>query len=400
MQSDIFKENSKLTLLKHYGITHPMKSKEIVDKVLNSSYKNQLYMEKRGYIRRIDLIKEYGTGFLSDENIKNKMVKYKDWKYLHKKYVYLIDEYIENIKTRSKFERDVFDYVKSIYDGKIDQNSRKVIPPKELDIFLPDKNVAIECNGLYYHSENFGIPKNYHINKTNLCNKVGVRLIHINERDWDYHKNICKSIIKDSIGIYDNVVKAEDCSIKETCEENSRYFLLNNHLNGYIKSDINIGLYYNKDLVELISLNKLNNNKYELVRHCSLINYKVSNGLNKLLNYITDKIANTIITSVDISKYNLNAYYNIGWELVSFSEPECAFYKNKNKYSQKEYPNLENILSKKNINNNLSYSDNMKNNYFLKIYDCGKANLKYCSNSNNSKVVSIDTKQKENNNNQ
>ena len=81
----------------------------------------------------------------------------------------------------SKGERAVGNYIQDIYNGEIILNSRKVIPPKELDIYLPDINLAIEYNGTYWHSLK---PEGYHRNKTERCKDLGIRLFHIPERAW------------------------------------------------------------------------------------------------------------------------------------------------------------------------------------------------------------------------
>ena len=68
------------------------------------------------------------------------------------------------------------------------QNCRNIIAPLEIDIFIPSKNIAIEYDGLYWHSSNkFSgrtIEKKYHLNKTEQCLKKGIKLIHIFENEW------------------------------------------------------------------------------------------------------------------------------------------------------------------------------------------------------------------------
>lgn len=376
-QSKVILERSKQTWQQKYGVNHPMKNEEIKNKVFDSYIKNNLYMESLGYIKMQDLIDVYGYGFRNRKEIMNKTVKYKDTLYMHKDKLYLIEEYIDNVKKGSVFEKDVVDFILSFYVGKIERNSRKIISPKELDIYIPDKKIAIECNGLYYHSENFGIEKYYHLNKTEMCNKKGINLIHINENDWEYNKDICKSIIKKSLGFYDYTIDTNECEIKKVENNEIKNFLNINHLKGYIKSDINIGLYYNNNLIQTISLNKIDNSKYELLRYCSLLNYNIIDGFEKSLNYFINNYNKEILTYVDRRKYNLNEYYNIGWELVSYTEPDYHFYRNKIKYEKENFKDVKNLLNLKNFNPNLPIDENLMNNCFFKVYDCGNAILKY-----------------------
>jgi very-short-patch-repair endonuclease len=60
-------------------------------------------------------------------------------------------------------------------------NDRKAIAPKELDIFFEDKKIAVEINGIYFHNDVVK-DKNYHVEKTVLCERAGIRLFHF----WDF----------------------------------------------------------------------------------------------------------------------------------------------------------------------------------------------------------------------
>jgi len=72
-----------------------------------------------------------------------------------------------------------------------ESNNRSVLNCLELDIYLPEYNVAIEFNGLYWHSELYK-EKDYHLNKTLECKKKGVDLLHIFEDDWVFKQDIIK----------------------------------------------------------------------------------------------------------------------------------------------------------------------------------------------------------------
>lgn len=69
----------------------------------------------------------------------------------------------------SKEENQVLEYVKSVYTGAIIQSSRRLIHPYQIDILLEDVNLAIEFNGLFWHSSNHGTDQNYHFRKSEMC---------------------------------------------------------------------------------------------------------------------------------------------------------------------------------------------------------------------------------------
>ena len=92
-------------------------------------------------------------------------------------------------------ENEIYHFIKDelcITDAL--QRVRNIIHPYELDIYIPSKKIAIEYNGLIWHSEKFkGKVFNYHLNKTENCEKIGIRLIHIFEDEWNEKKEIIKS---------------------------------------------------------------------------------------------------------------------------------------------------------------------------------------------------------------
>ena len=124
---------------------------------------------------------------------------YKHICFIHKEDIPILLEKSNIIKKHagmSKKEKDIVNYIKSFYNGLVLENKRKPIYPKELDIYLPDLNLAVEFNGNYYHSIEQGYPKDGHLKKSLLCKEKGIRLIHIYEfEDIEYQKKLLKSLI-------------------------------------------------------------------------------------------------------------------------------------------------------------------------------------------------------------
>lgn len=94
----------------------------------------------------------------------------------------------------SEDEKESTDYIKSIYNNNIIIKDRTVIKPYELNIYIPEKRLAIEFNGNYWHSTE---QKDYmyHQNKTIACAKQGIRLIHIFEYEWVNNKYKIKAFL-------------------------------------------------------------------------------------------------------------------------------------------------------------------------------------------------------------
>ena len=116
----------------------------------------------------------------------------------------------------SKAEKDVYDFVCSIYTGDVIRNTFSYLRNKagnaiEIDIYIPALKLGIEYNGIYWHSTKCIKDKNYHINKTMIARKAGIKLIHIFEDQWLSDMQKCKKCIAECItGSFDNVLTVHD----------------------------------------------------------------------------------------------------------------------------------------------------------------------------------------------
>lgn len=113
----------------------------------------------------------------------------------------------------SQAEKEIISFIKTFYDKKVIERDKKTIKNEysdrylELDIYLPDINLAIEFNGIYYHSDEmikenkigFNSAEEYHNYKSNKCKEQNIHLIHINEQEWLSDKFIVLNNIKNKI---------------------------------------------------------------------------------------------------------------------------------------------------------------------------------------------------------
>ncbi len=106
-------------------------------------------------------------------------------------------------KSNSLIEKHIFTYIAETYNTDIICNSFNIIPPKEIDIFLPAYSLAIEVNGVYWHGplrfENKQKWFQYHTNKEIKCQKKNIRLLHIWDGYGDHHSIIDNAITKNFI---------------------------------------------------------------------------------------------------------------------------------------------------------------------------------------------------------
>ena len=209
------------TMQQKYGVHWSAQSKELQDKQKQTAYerrpddpfnaklanktkdsKRQLIEEEHKCTRLQTLLQKYGFVWYMKNIVP--IYKYQKQSYVSNDDIPIIRDYVatyDNTKCRSNFEERIFEAVAQNYAGQIIRNSRSIIKPKELDIYLPDLKLAIECDGIYWHSYEFQGIRSAQLNKSLACREKGIRLIHIYEFE-DINKQL-ELIIKLLNGIDD-----------------------------------------------------------------------------------------------------------------------------------------------------------------------------------------------------
>jgi hypothetical protein len=252
---------------------------------------------------------------------------------------------------------------------------------KELDIFIPDLNLAFECNGLYWHSTIFK-PKSYHFDKLKLCQDNNIRLITIWEDDWNFKQDIIKSMIKNLLSKNDNKIYARKTQIKIVNSNEKTLFLEQNHLQGNCQSSINLGLYYDNELVSLMTFGKkrmimkgiTENNSYELLRFCNKLGINVTGGASKLFKYFLDNYnVCSVISYANCDISNGHLYETLGFDLIGHTGINYWWAKDGIKYHRSNF--MKHKLVKEGADPNKTENEIMHERGYTKIY--GTGNLKY-----------------------
>ena len=280
----------------------------------------------------------------------------------------------------NKSEDNIKEFIKSL-NLDFELNNRTILNGKELDIYIPSKNIAIEYNGLYWHSELYK-SNDYHLNKTEECEKFGIQLIHIFEDEWLHKQDIVKSRLKNILGLTENRIYARKTEIKLVSSKDSKIFLDNNHIQGNVNSSIKLGLYYNNELVSLMTFGNLRKNlnskseegKYELFRFCNKLNTTVIGGANKLLKYFIG-IYNPkeIISYADRRWSTGNLYEKLGFSFIHNSEPNYFYILNNKREYRFKY--RKDVLVKNGFDKDKTEKEIMLERGIYRIYDSG--NKKY-----------------------
>jgi very-short-patch-repair endonuclease len=261
-----------------------------------------------------------------------------------------------------------------------ESNNRKILNGKEIDIYLPDYKLGIEIDGLFWHSELFK-DKNYHLNKTEECEKQGIQLLHIFEDEINNKLKIVMSIIKNKIGLVDNKIFARKCQIKEINNNTSKEFLNNNHIQGNVNSKVKIGLFYNNELVGIMTFGKKRiamgnkirvDGEYEMLRFCNKLNTSIIGGAGKLLSYfIKNYQPKSILTFADRRYSNGNLYKQLKFCHIKNTKPNYYYVILSNITREHRFKYRKNILVQQGFDSNKTEHQIMLERKIPKIFDSG-----------------------------
>lgn len=305
--------------------------------------------------------------------------------------------YCSKRKKYSNVEKEIVEFIKDIYDGEIIENSRDIISPYELDIYLPDKKIAFEIDGIYYHSTKYKEDKNYHLNKTNLCKEIGIRLIHIFDDEIIEKRKIVEDKILNILGLNSNRIYARECIIKNINANEKNKFLKENHIQGKDNSEIKLGLYTNTKYYEeevlvavmtfckpRIALGQKKNSiyDYELSRYCSLLDNNVIGGFSKLLKYFERNYEwNKIITYADKRWSVGDIYFKNNFKYLRDSKPSYWYINSKNIkkriYRYQFRKSLLKTLFPLEYDDNKTEIEIMTEVGYYRLYDCGNMVFEY-----------------------
>jgi very-short-patch-repair endonuclease len=282
---------------------------------------------------------------------------------------------IRQYQNRSYLERMASEYVSTLVDGVIN-NDRKILAPYELDVVIPEYKLAIEINGMYWHSLDHHASKeerNRHLYKTLSALNSGYTVLHILESEWNQQHEIVKSIISSRLGKSETVF-ARKCEIVSLSRHDEHSFLKNNHIQGFVSSSVCYGLVCGGELVQLMSFGKPRFNKnyqWELLRSCAKLNTTVSGGAGRLLSHFRKNHMGNIICYSDRRFGEGLVYSKIGFTFKESLPPSYHYTDRKNAYSRYKFQKKQLSKLLKNFKEELTEEQNMFANGYRKIWDCG-----------------------------
>lgn len=269
----------------------------------------------------------------------------------------------------SNREKELAEYVSSL-GFEVVTNTRSVIPPKELDIYVPEKKTAIEFNGAYWYSRH---PVNYHLEKTQECEKLGIHLIHV----WEHERNspVIKSIISNALGYNHYVYFGRDCSVIDLEWSATKKFLNENHIQGCgAPTPINKALTHDGKIIAVMTFAKPRfqpvTTEWELVRYAVAKETRIVGGANKLW---SKRPGGSVVSYSDRRLFSGKLYERLGFTKEHVNQPSY-FYVNSTGETLSRYQTQRKSLSKllgPMFNAEMSEAENMNRAGWVKMYDCG-----------------------------
>ena len=399
LKNSIIQDKVKTTNLARYGVSNPINNSIIQDKVKTTNLARYGSISPLGN-KKIRAKCSVTTRLNYYDDVTFEKINNVDWLTTEHTDGKTIGEIANDIGVSSSnlgkifhsLNIDVIRHPRSALEKKLHayfhsqniqgvHNVRDIISPRELDLFFPDKKIAIEVNGCYYHSEKFDKHDQYHLSKTNDCNDIGIELLQF----WDFELNDrwpqVINLINSKLGIGDRTY-ARKTSVKILSYSEKKKFIERNHLQGDVSSSVNLGLIDNNDqLIMVATFGKprftKKENMHELLRLCSLDGTQVVGGASKLMKHFIKTYMNINDTLISYCnrRYSIgNVYNKLGFELESVSPPGFFYINKQGNYAGSRYQWQKHLMKDKlvNFNPGLTAQQNMKNHGYNRVWDCGQ----------------------------
>lgn len=279
----------------------------------------------------------------------------------------------------STMERELSSFVKSVSPCEVMLNVRGVIGRYELDIYIPDKNLAIEFNGVFWHSEGSGTGRTDHLNKYRRCQEKGIDLLVVWEDDWLGNRELVENHIRHRLGVSAaSVVYARNCVAETVPREQVVTLLEENHIQGYAPGSLHTALRSPDGEIVAAVVWKFRGADAHLVRYGT--DRRVVGGLGKLLSYseplLRERGAARIVTYSDNQNSSGGLYSKLGFGKEADLDPNYSYvgaatgWKRESKYLYR--------LRRFRSDDNLLYAEGWTektaalNNRLYRVWDYGK----------------------------
>lgn len=209
---------------------------------------------------------------------------------------------------------------------KVIHNSRKIIQPLELDLYIPERKFGIEFNGIYWHSERYK-SQTYHYDKFMACKEKGIQLVQIWQDEWQLKQPIVKQMLAHKLGRSElPKIGASKCRVTNVDTSECKLFLDAHHIQGGIGAAVRLGL-RTKETNELVAVLLVKRSTgdvaWELVRYAT--SQQVPGGFSKLLSAFRRDHPGRVKTFADLCYSDGSLYEQTGWVRDKLHRPDYKY---------------------------------------------------------------------------
>mgnify|MGYP001151304710 CR=1 FL=1 len=389
------KKKTKATLMQKYGVESAMHDFNAVEKLRKTNlekYGSETITQLKFVREGLQKFYEENPFYRLEEEKRNIVLDKSTMEELHEKYITYSNianivgvsdgvikrafEYHnishENVN-ESGFEKSVSIFVDSLGIDNIKRNVR--FDGMEVDIYIENLNIGIECNGVWWHSEEYK-DRLYHKEKTTrLLTEYGIKLIHVWEDDWMFKNDIVKQKIKAKLGVSDKKrVYARKCEVKNVEAKDAFIFMDMNHIQGKTFGSKWIGLYFEGVLVACVGYKNKGRGVYDITRYATSEN--VIGGFGKLLKHLQRTLEWSEFFTYASMDYSVgDVYEKTGFVLERVTEPQMFYVKNQKRHRREQFMKhkLSDIFG--NVDMNKTEKEIMRDNGYVRLFDAGS--IKY-----------------------
>lgn len=271
----------------------------------------------------------------------------------------------------SKAEVEIAQYVRSLGFEPI--KTRSILPNRmELDVFIQEKQFAIEHCGLYWHCEQW-LPASYHVTKLQFAKNLGIDLFTVYEDEWLQKRPIIESMIAHKLGKTTLKVFARKCTVREVPSKEAKKFFERTHLQGAPGAiKLAVGLFLGSELIGCVSFGRhQRSGKGVILQRMSFeLQTSVVGGASKLLSYAMKLDfckGQEIITWSDERYSSGNVYAALGFQRSGVVPADYYYIK-----GQRRYPKQRFQKRFTNCPENMTEREHAHLNGFMRLWDCGK----------------------------
>lgn len=256
---------------------------------------------------------------------------------------------------------------------------------KELDVFMPDLNLAVEYHGLIWHSTKFQKDATRDFKKHRFFAEMGIRVIHIYQDEWASKKEQVQRLLLAALGVQGDRAFARNLRLGPMPEAQASAFYDSNHIQGSVGAPCtSLALFEGDTPVAVMSFSRITSIRgttsgtggYELRRYATA--KAVVGGASRLLAEFlrTTPGVTRVVSFSDNRMFGGGMYEKMGFRREFVSAPSYWYVTTNSRMGRMPKARFKrrNLLSMPGFvfDPTLSERANCEANGFYQVHDCGK----------------------------